>query len=74
MHGWCIVITRIASVSSRKKSKPERSFRIGMIGSTPQRWLGRVQAADEKAALKAAVVEFKVPDVLQNRLVALREG
>ena len=40
--------------------------------STPAQFLGYVYAANEKAALEAAAKEFKVAEVLRNRLVVRR--
>jgi hypothetical protein len=57
---------------ARRKPRPVPQWEITFIKSTPARYLGRVDAPDEAAALKEAAKEFKISDVLQNRLVARR--
>ena len=49
-------------------------WQISLIKGTPQKFLGSVDAPDERTALDLAAREFKVPDVLRSRLVARREG
>lgn len=64
----------MAGAASRKKSKPVHSWRIGLIGKTPQKYLGRVDAATEAAAIEEAAKEFRIKEALRNKLVAHREG
>ena len=49
-------------------------WQISLIKGTPQKILGTIDAPDEGTALDLAAREFKVPEVLRNRLVARREG
>ena len=56
-----------------KKSKPLPRWRVGLIKSTPQRFLGYVDAADEKSARAAAAKEYKISDTLLGRIVVQRE-
>jgi len=61
---------------SRKKpeSKLEHRWHISFITATMQKYLGAVDAPDERTALDAAIGEFNVPHVLRNKLVARRES
>jgi hypothetical protein len=53
---------------------PVHTWRVGLIGKTPMRYLGRVEAPDQQAAIDAAAVEFRINAALRNKLVAQREG
>jgi hypothetical protein len=48
-------------------------WRITHLTGTPAKFLGYVEAPDEKAAIGAAVKEFKVPEALRDRIVARRD-
>jgi hypothetical protein len=60
-----------------KKAKPKEKrvhrWRVTLITGTPARYLGYVDAPDEKSAIDEAAKEFKIRDTLRNRLVARRE-
>jgi hypothetical protein len=58
---------------TRKPAKTLHRWRITLIKATPAKYLGYVQAADEKSAVEAAAKEFKISDALRDRLVAERE-
>jgi hypothetical protein len=48
-------------------------FRITLLKGTPAKFLGFVEAPNEKAAVEAAAREFKIADTLRDRLVARRD-
>jgi hypothetical protein len=48
-------------------------WRISLLKGTPAKFLGYIEAPDEKAAIEAAAKEYKIADVLGDRLVARRE-
>ena len=61
-------------VARKKPSKPaEHRWQISLIKATPAKYLGSVYAPDEGKAIEAAAREFKISEVLRNRLVARRE-
>jgi hypothetical protein len=46
---------------------------IYRLRGTPAAFLGSVDAADEKSAIKAAIEEFRIQPQQQGRLVAQRQ-
>ena len=44
-----------------------------LLKGTPAKFLGYIEAPDEKAAIEAAAKEYKIADVLRDRLVARRD-
>jgi hypothetical protein len=48
-------------------------WRISLLKGTPAKFLGYVEASDEKAAIEAAAIEFKITKALQDRIVASRD-
>ena len=56
-----------------KKSKPSHRWRVTLIKGTPAKFLGYVDAADEKSAIEAAAEEFKVAPALRNRIDTRRD-
>src|SRR3954447_26392124 len=59
-----------------KNSKPrERLFRsrATLIKGTPAKFLGHVDAPDEERAREQAAKEFKVSEVLKNRVAVQRD-
>jgi hypothetical protein len=48
-------------------------WRISLLKGTPAKFLGYVEAPDEKAAIEQAAKEYKVADALRDRIVARRE-
>ena len=56
-----------------KKAKPVPRWRVSPIKGTPAQFLGYVDAADEKSAIETAAKEYKIAEVLRNRLVARRD-
>ena len=49
-------------------------WRISLLKGTPAKFLGYVEAPNEKAAIEAAAKEYKIAEALQDRLVARRDG
>ena len=49
-------------------------WHISLLKGTPAKFLGLIEAPDEKAAIEAAAKEFKIADALRDRLVARRNG
>jgi len=45
---------------------------ITLLEGTPAKFLGYVEAANEKSAIEAAAKEFKIAKALRDRLVARR--
>jgi len=41
---------------------------------TPAKFLGYIEAPDEKAAVDAAAKEYKIAEALRDRIVARRDG
>ena len=56
-----------------KQPKPVPRWRISLLKGTPAKFLGYIEASDEKAAIEAATKEYKIADVLRDRLVARRD-
>jgi hypothetical protein len=54
-------------------SKATVRWRISLLKGTPAKFLGYIEAPDEKAAIEAATKEYKIADVLRDRLVARRD-
>jgi hypothetical protein len=48
-------------------------WRISLLNGTLAKFLGYVEAPDEKAAIEAAVKEFKIARPLPDRIVAQRD-
>jgi hypothetical protein len=48
-------------------------WRITHLKGTPAKFLGYVEAPDEKSAIEAAVKEFKIAEALRDRIVAQRD-
>jgi hypothetical protein len=48
-------------------------WRISLLKGTPAKFLGFVYVADEQAAIETAAKEYKIADVLRDRLVARRD-
>ena len=66
----------VCCMAKAKKSKPgERLFegRVSLIKGTPAKFIGYVHAPDTKTAEDVAAEEFRIPDTLRGRLVAVRE-
>lgn len=64
-------------MAKAKKIKPREQlhrWRATLIKGTPAKYLGYVEAADEKSAREEAAKEFKVSEVLKNRIAVQREG
>jgi hypothetical protein len=62
-------------VKRPRKSSPEKRYRwsIYRLRGTPAAFLGSVDAADEKSAIKAAIEQFAIDDPhQQKRLIAQR--
>jgi hypothetical protein len=60
-----------------RSSSPEKTYRwnIYRLRGTPAAFLGSVDAADEKAAIEAAIEQFGIDDpYVQRRLIAQRQG
>jgi hypothetical protein len=49
-------------------------WRISLLKGTPAKFLGYIEAPDEKSAIEAAAKEYKVADALRDRLLARRDG
>jgi hypothetical protein len=62
-------------MAKAKKTKPPVTYlwRVSLIAKTPQRYLGRVEAATEEEATEAAVKEFGISAALHNRILVQRE-
>jgi hypothetical protein len=60
---------------ARKSKPPDHQVRwtISLIKATPAKYLGQVFATSEAEAIKEAVKEFNVTEVLRDRIVARRE-
>jgi hypothetical protein len=59
-----------------KKPHPAKApvrWRISLLKGAPAKFLGHVYATDEQAAIEAAAKEYKIADVLRDRLVARRD-
>jgi hypothetical protein len=68
---------KVNLMARAKKSQPrERLFqwRVTLIKGTPAKYLGYVSAPDEETARKEAAKEFKVSEVLRDRIAVQREG
>lgn len=50
-----------------KKAKSLHRWRISLIKGTPAKYLGYVEAADEKSALDEAAKEFRISNTLRNQ-------
>jgi hypothetical protein len=61
----------IASGSPARKPQCDGALRTSK--GTPAKFLGYVEAPDEKAAIEAAVKEFKIAPALRDRIVAQRD-
>jgi hypothetical protein len=61
-------------MSVMPKRKREYEWRILRLRASPAAFVGYVSAPDEKAALKAAIAEFKIKPADQKRLPVLRKG
>jgi hypothetical protein len=48
-------------------------WRISLLKGTPARFLGYIEAPDEKTAIEAAAKEYKIAEALRDRLVARRD-
>jgi len=59
------------AVSSRKKSKQTRQWRVVLLKSSPARYLGRVEAADQQSAIDEAVKTFGIRETLKFKLLAV---
>jgi hypothetical protein len=60
-----------------RKSFPEKTHRFSIyrLRGTPAAFVGSVDAADEKGAVKAAIKQFRIDDPhQQRRFVAQRHG
>jgi hypothetical protein len=63
-------------MAKAKKIKPrERLFRwrATLIKGTPAKFLGHVDAPDEGSAREQAAKEFKVSEVLKDRVAVMRD-
>jgi hypothetical protein len=61
-------------MAKKPKATPAVSrWRISFLKSTPARFLGYIDAPDEKAAIEAAAKEYKIAEALRDRIVARRE-
>ena len=49
-------------------------WRISMLKGTPAKFLGYIEAPDEKAAIEAATEEYKIAEAERDRIVARRDG
>jgi hypothetical protein len=59
-----------------QKTKPRErlfSWRATLIKGTPAKYLGYVDAPDEKSAIEEAAKEFKISDTLRDRIAVQRE-
>jgi hypothetical protein len=59
-----------------KKPSPAKApvrWRISLLKGTPAKFLGYIEASDEKAAIEAAAKEFRVAEALRDRIVARRD-
>jgi hypothetical protein len=54
------------------KEPQQHSWQIYHLRGTPAQYLGLVEAPDEQAAVKKAIVELNVPLHIQDRLLAVR--
>jgi hypothetical protein len=55
------------------KPKPVPRWRISLLKGAPAKFLGYIDAPDEKAAIEAAAKEYKIADALRDRIVARRD-
>jgi len=59
-----------------KKSKPRERlprWRVSLIKGTPAKFIDYVLAPDAETAEKQVAEEHRIPDMLRDRLVAIRE-
>ena len=54
---------------TKKAAKPVREWRISAIGAK-SKYIGRVEAADEKSAIEKAIEEFNIDPARRFRLIA----
>jgi hypothetical protein len=62
--------TVILAMPKRTSNQQDYSWAIYHIRGTPARFVGIVDAPDERSAIKKAIEEFGVPENLRNRLIA----
>ena len=62
--------TVILAMPKRTSNQQDYSWAIYHIRGTPARFVGIVDAPDERSAIKKATEEFGVPENLRNRLIA----
>jgi hypothetical protein len=56
-----------------RRNRPRARFWITLLKGTPAKFLGFIEATDEKAAIEAAATEFKIAEALRDRIVARRD-
>jgi hypothetical protein len=62
-----------ANTRATRRHESASRWRITHLKGTQAKFLGYVQAPDEKAAIKAAVKEFKIAQALRDRIVVQRD-
>jgi hypothetical protein len=56
-----------------KKAKSLHRWRVALMTGTPAKFLGYVEARDERAAIEVAVRKYRIGDTLRHKIVARRE-
>lgn len=77
---WAPVVANgplgLCCMAKAKKIKPRERllrWRATLIKGTPAKFLGHVDAPDEETAREQAAKEFKVSEVLKDRVAVLRD-